>query len=76
MGDYDRLLRGAKDAVTEMLCNLQSKDTRFTTMDLACRIDDLNKAWAELTDCLVRQRNERDEQIRRLIDALAEARKR
>lgn len=72
---YDARLRAAKDAVTSMLCNLASKDTKFTLLDLGRTVDDLNKAWDELTDCLVRQRTERDAQIRRLIDDLAESRK-
>lgn len=72
MGNYDQRLRWAKDAVTTMICNLQAPDTKWTLMDLARSVDDLNKAWDELTDCLVRQRTERDAQILRLIDELAE----
>lgn len=42
---------------------------------MAQALDSLNKAWDELTDALVRQRDERDKQIARLMNELAEAKK-
>ena len=70
---YDHALRHAKDRATSALLRVDSKDP--AREDLAIALDDLNRAWDALTDCLVRQRSERDAQILRLIDQLAEARK-
>ena len=64
MRNYDQELRSAKSEVTRAL------------MDSAGRtVDDLNKAWDNLTDALVRQREERNLQILRLLDELSEAKK-
>lgn len=77
MSNYDTQLRGAKDAVTNTLLKLISKDPGpWTLQDLAARIDDLNKAWDELTDALVRQRETRDRFISELVNRLAEAERR
>ncbi len=74
MGGYDLRLSDAKAACTR--CLLQaSKDSKFDLSNLASAIDHLNKMWDELTDCLVRQREERGEQILALMDELAEAKK-
>lgn len=74
MKDYDAQLRGCKDRVTRLLCQLATKNPP-DVMDVGRAVDDLNKAWDELTDCLVRHREERDRQIHRLLNELAEARK-
>lgn len=70
---YDARLFEAKHRATRTLCAAISGKADLTEVGSA--IDDLNKAWDELTDALVRQRKERDLQIIRLIDELAEARK-
>lgn len=77
MRNYDLELSDVKAATTSELCNLiRDFGTKGVNLDrIANLIDQLNKAWDELTDCLVRQRKERDEQILRLIDELAEAKK-
>jgi hypothetical protein len=72
--NYDRNLSWAKENVTKMICRLASKEG-CDPMDVSAAVNDLNKAWDELTDCLVRQREERDRQILSLIDELAEAKK-
>ncbi len=68
--NWDLRVSDAKSHVTTMLCRTV-EDPRLIH-DLAGAIDNLNKAWDELTDALVRQREERDRVIRRLIDELAE----
>lgn len=73
--NYDHMLFDAKDHVTRTLCDLQRQSKDADVSALASAIDNLNKAWDALTDCLIRQRDERDEQIIRLIDELAEAKK-
>lgn len=72
---YDRRVSDAKETVTGMLMNLQDPNSRFTILDVARSVDDLNKAWDELTSCLVRQREARDREIASLLNQLAEARK-
>ncbi len=71
MTNYDGRLRGAKDYVTKLLCALAA-DKKVNVADLGAAIDELNKAWDELTDCLVRQRDERTRTIVSLLDQLAE----
>lgn len=78
MGEYDRHVNDAKVQVTQMLCSLVSDDERkhrYAVEGLPQAIDNLNKAWDELTDCLVRQRIERGGEVLRLLDQLAEAKK-
>jgi hypothetical protein len=72
---YDRNLSDAKHAATTMLCELVKTETRFTIMDMAGKVDDLNKAWDELTDHLVRQRDARDATISHLLDQIAHLKK-
>jgi hypothetical protein len=72
---YDRALSSAKQAATEMLCNLLGKESRFTLHDMAGCIDRLNEAWDELTDHLVRQRDARDETIAHLHNQIAHLKK-
>jgi site-specific recombinase len=78
-GKYDREVFDAKHHATQCLCRLitSNKDGQpiGTVDDVASALDRLNKAWDALTDCLVRQREERDRRILSLIDELAEARK-
>lgn len=74
--NYDRQLWGAKAHAIQVLCQLHnSKQFPDAATHMATAIDDLNKAWDELTDCLIRQRDERDMKILALIDELAESRK-
>jgi hypothetical protein len=78
MSGYDDAVFAAKQNVTKLVCDVASDDQRrhrFGVEQLPGAIDHLNKAWDELTNCLVRQRTERDEQISRLISELAEAKK-
>ncbi len=82
-GTYDRAVFNAKDAATAVVRVMARHEVsgpgneRPISAELvASTIDALNKAWDELTDCLVRQRKQRDEVIRGLIDELAEANKR
>lgn len=76
MRDYDALLNHAKRAVTEAIADLARDKPRLTIQDLATRIDDLNRAWDELTDALVRQRATLGETIDDLHRRLAEAKRR
>ena len=77
--DYDRALSDCKHAVTQLICraisDLHQHDEKGALDQLASGVDNLNGAWDALTDALVRQRDERDHQIRRLINELAERRK-
>lgn len=76
---YQRVVSDVKSRLTEVICMVVSNDEKKHERGIELLpgvVDDLNKAWDELTDCIVRQRNERDAQIRKLIDELAEARKR
>lgn len=73
--DYDQWLAFAREAVTTALADLSSGEPKRTARDLAVRVDDLNRAWDELTDCLMRQRDVRDAEIRRLLDEIAELNK-
>lgn len=73
--NYDANLSAAKHRATSELVKIQRDYVNADLHGMAGAIDDLNKAWDELTDCLVRQREERDRQILKLIDELAEAKK-
>ena len=70
--DYDAVLRGAKKRVTQLLCQ---KEAGGHILELGGAIDDLNKAWDELSDCLVRQVEARDTEIRVLLNRIAELNK-
>lgn len=76
MNYYESQLHAAKDAVTDMLHRLVAKEAgtpcNYSVVDLATRIENLNKAWDELTDHLVRQRSARDETIDYLHNRIAE----
>lgn len=78
MSDYYRYVHEAKHSVTEAICLIVCSDEKKHERGLELlpgAVDRLNKAWDELTDCLVRQRNERGEEVLRLLDLLAEAKK-
>lgn len=74
--NYDLQLSDAKHACSRALLDLQRDNKGVDVSHMACAIDNLNRMWDALTDALVRQRTERDEQILRLINELAEAKKR
>jgi hypothetical protein len=78
MSDYDRRVSDAKQEVTRLICSIVSSDEKkheYGVENLPGAIDNLNKAWDALTDCLVRQRTERDREIVSLLNQLAEAKK-
>ncbi len=82
MSNYDRRVSDAKAGATRAIVNLVkhgSDNKPLCDADAAnwaaTAVDDLNKAWDDLTDALVRQRDERDEWIAKLLNELAEARK-
>lgn len=77
MGGYDAQVHIAKSVVTKAVLNMENKEERVRTdmLEMGMAVDDLNKAWDELTTCLVRQREERDRIITGLINELAEAKK-
>jgi hypothetical protein len=76
MRNYDLDLSYAKTAVTNAIARAASKDPPpDAVMSIAGAIDNLNKAWDNLTDCLCRQRDLRDKEISRLMSELAEATK-
>lgn len=72
MSHYDQRLSFAKQAVTEEFAQPPDKKD---WMRMAGRIDELNKAWDELTDALVRQRQEYIDLVNDLVRQLAEAKK-
>ena len=75
MPNYDSAVSWAKEHATKTLLRIDREKEKFNSMDMAQALDDLNKAWDALTDCLVRQKEERDELITKLINELAEAKK-
>lgn len=78
MEHYDRELANAKGAVTKQIIYLERSihaQEPCNTSDLAAAIDDCNRKWDALTDCLVRQREEYAERINALIFEIAELKK-
>ncbi len=78
MSNYDRHVSDAKMRVTEVICMVVSSDEKKHERGIELlpgAVDDLNKAWDALTDCLVRQRIARGDEVLRLLDQLAEAKK-
>lgn len=73
--NYDLCVSDAKRKALNELLILQRSDSKIDVTQMASALDNLNKMWDLLTDALVRQRSERDSQILRLIDELAEAKK-
>ena len=71
--NYDREVWDAKDGATKTLLGLGSG--KVTIEDMGHAVDRLNKAWDDLTNCLVRQRDERSSEVLRLLDELAEAKR-
>jgi hypothetical protein len=71
MVDYDGALLAAKHRMTKVLCREGGPDRS----EIATAIDELNAAWDELTDCLVRQVEARDAEIRSLLNKIAELNK-
>lgn len=79
MSNYSRHVGEAKARVTDAICMIVSSDEKKHQRGIELlpgAVDDLNKAWDELTDCLVRQRDARGIEVMSLLDQLAEARKR
>jgi len=70
---YDSDVWRAKERVTE--CLLGKPELVAHVADLANAVDDLNKAWDALSDCLVRQVEARDVEIRSLLNKIAELNK-
>lgn len=73
--NYESLVYDAKRAVTVSLIDCQRANGGGDFSNLASAIDELNRRWDQLTDALVRQRDERQELIGRLLNELAEAKK-
>jgi phosphoribosylanthranilate isomerase len=72
-------VNAAKERATRTVIQLHSNQEKERAQALDALPDDLDaldKAWTDAIEMLGRQIGERDEQIRRLIDQLAEARKR
>lgn len=70
--NYDGAVHREKNAFTNFLMDTKEDDPKWRNL-AANRVDALNAAWDELTDALVRQRDERDRLISRLLNDLAEA---
>lgn len=74
MEDYQKTVSNYKDQVTTLLCSVARGDNTADHL-LASAIDNLNKSWNAWVDALYRRCNERDSQICRLMNELAEAKK-
>lgn len=71
-GNLDRAVWDAQRRVSQCLLRMTSGNPPTTPEEMDQAIGDLNKAWDALTDALISQCEERDRQIRRLLDELAE----
>lgn len=71
MSHYSVNVRDAREAFTKLICTAYERPD-FVAL-AAQSVDMLNKAFDELTDYLVRQREERDRIIQNLINEVAEA---
>ena len=71
-GNYDRAVADAKEGATTALLELSEGQDRHR---MARALDNLNCAWDELTDALVRQRKARDDTIAYLHGKIAELEK-
>ena len=72
---YDDEVYAAKRRVTEELMaavSLVERGEPVNPMNISQAVDQLNEAWDALTDCLVRQREERNVLILELVDEVAE----
>lgn len=76
MTDYDGSLRAAKTNMEKTTLAVARKDANVGASEIDQAVSGLNKAWDELTCALIRQRDERDAMIRRLLDELAEGKPR
>ncbi len=74
--NYDHNVTAAKRSFADLLIDKSYGDIDKFKYAVASRLDELNRCWDELTDALVRQRQERDTVILDLINKLAEAKKR
>lgn len=72
MSQYSDAVHHAKTRATRAMLALPASEAR---MEMAGAIDDLNRAWDDLTNAIVRQRDERGSEVLRLLDELAEAKK-
>jgi hypothetical protein len=75
VSNYDLRVSDAKRAVISCVCRLNDPKDHNAVPHMESAVDDLNAAWDALTDALVRQRDELGEQVLRLINELAEAKK-
>lgn len=73
--DYDRNLSDAKANVTRLVIAAADPKNVTARDNLPGAVDELNKAWDALTDCLVRQRDELQERVLDLINDVAELKK-
>lgn len=73
---YDRAVWDAKERISKTLCDLQLDPPRARAVDVAQDVDNLNKAWDELSNALVREKKVMRDTIDYLHRELAEARKR
>lgn len=77
--EYDLAVRDAKHKFSRIVAELklvkgQLTDTHWGA--LASAREQLNSAWSQLAQAVVREREERDNVIADLIDQLAESKKR
>lgn len=74
--NYDLILSDCKRAATAALCRVIRDNPDVKSLDeMAGALDALNTAWDKLTDALIRQRDERDKLVQKLLNELAEANK-
>lgn len=77
MIDYDGHLFNARQGASKALLNLSKAEANCDAVNfMSTTLDGLNKAWDELTDCLNRRIKERDWEIKRLLNELAESKDR
>jgi len=77
-GEYSARVHEARTNIRDVISGIIGQDERKRSLAierLPAAVDALNKAWDELTDCLVRQRDTRGEELLSVLDELAEARK-
>lgn len=75
MTDYDGYLSAARRSSMTYMDKAAENLTQDTFRTYVNSVGEEMKAWDQLTDALVRQRKERDEQISRLLNELAEAKR-
>ena len=73
MSGRDRAVWDAKQNATRALCDFAGAGVDGGLVDrMASALDVLNKAWDELTDALVAHREERGEEVLRLLNKIAD----